>query len=183
MGEFKTSNKVYIGISLDGFIAKPDGDIAFLDTFPFPENDDMGFSSFMSGVDAILMGRKTFEKVLSFGIEWPYIKPVFVWSTTLEYLPAELNGNAYLINGSINEIVKQIHHLGFHQLYIDGGKTIQSFLMEDAIDELIITTVPVLIGDGISLFGSVAKQLNFQCVESKVFSNGLCKSTFIRCGH
>lgn len=174
------SNKVFIGTSLDGFIARKNGDISFLDTFPFPENDDMGYGQFISSVQAILMGRKSFEKVLSFGIDWPYTLPVFVWSQTLTSVPDNLAEKVFLVSGNLNEVLGNIHQKGFYQLYIDGAQTIQSFLQIDAVDELTITTVPVLIGEGIPLFGPVQSQLNFKCIASKTYENGLCQNTYVR---
>lgn len=176
----ESSNKVYIGQSLDGFIARKNGDISFLDTFPFPENDDMGYAQFMAGIDALLMGRNSFEKVLSFGIDWPYTKPVYVWSQQLKQLPHNLPANVFLVNGTLPKILEEIHSKGHYQLYIDGAKTIQSFLQADAIHELTITTVPVLIGEGISLFGQVPFQLNFKCTAAKTYENGLCQCTYQR---
>lgn len=176
----KPSNKVFIGTSLDGFIARSNGDISFLDTFPFPENDDMGYSLFISSVQAILMGRKSFEKVLSFGIEWPYSLPVFVWSQTIHELPKNLSNKVFLVSGTATEVLEKIHQKGYEQIYLDGAQTIQSFLQIDAVDELTITTVPVLIGEGIPLFGTVQKQLNFKCLAAKTYENGLCQQTFVR---
>lgn len=175
-------NKVYIATSLDGFIADTNGKIDFLDTFPFPENDDMGYNQFMSQVDAILMGRKSFETVLAFGVEWPYSKPVFVWSQTLQAIPDDLGDKVKLICGKVNEVLEHIHQAGYVSLYIDGGKTIQSFLREDLIDEMIITTIPVLLGGGVPLFGELDSLLKFSCVDSKVYANGVVQSRYARVG-
>lgn len=173
-------NSVFIATSLDGFIADKNGGIDYLDTFPEINNIDTGYVAFTAQVDALVMGRITFETVLAFGIAWPYKKPVYVVSSTLERLPEELIEKVQLCNGSISEILTQIHDNGHHRLYIDGGKLIQSFLKEDLIDEMIITTIPVLLGGGVPLFGDLEKQLDFECKESKLFLDTIAQNHFIR---
>ena len=176
-------NRVYIATSLDGYIADANGKVDFLDTFPFPEGNDMGYAEFMSQTDAILMGRRSFETVLSFGIPWPYQKPVFVWSQTLSVVPESLQPNVFLVRGEAANVLTTIHAQGFTRLYIDGGQVIQSFLRADLIDDMIITTVPVLLGIGIPLFGEVPRMISFRCVRSETFSNGLVQCHFVRHEH
>jgi dihydrofolate reductase len=172
-------NKVFIATSLDGFIAQADGDIAFLEIYP-PHDDEMGFEDFMSGVDAILMGRKTFEKVLSFDIDWPYSKPVFVWSQSLVQLPENLPKNVSITSGNAESIHQKINDLGFKNIYIDGAQTIQSFLQTNLIDEITITTVPVLLGNGIALFGNVDSMKLFKCCQTRLFNNGYVMNQYIK---
>jgi dihydrofolate reductase len=172
-------NKVFIATSLDGFIAQADGDIAFLDTYPTQE-EDMGYAEFMSGIDALMMGRKTFEKVMSFGIEWPYSKSVFIWSQSLQQLPENLPKNVSLISGSPESIHQKINDLGFKTIYIDGGQTIQSFLEANLIDEITITTVPVLLGAGIPLFGKMDSMKQFKCCQTRLFKNGYVMNQFVK---
>ena len=177
-------NRVYIATSLDGYIADANGKVDFLDTFPFPEGNDMGYAEFMSQTDAILMGRRSFETVLGFGMAWPYQKPVFVWSQTLSVVPEPLlQSNVFLVRGEVSEVLRTIHAQGFTRLYIDGGQVIQSFLRADLIDDMIITTVPVLLGSGIPLFGEVSRMISFRCVRSETFSNGLVQCHFARHEH
>ena len=173
-------NKVFIAVSLDGCIADDKGSVDFLYKYPDIPGEDMGYYSFMSSIDALVMGRKTFETVLGFGVEWPYQKPVFVWSTQLQTVPLELKDKVFLINGTVESILLQLKKLNYHHLYIDGGKTIQSFLNEDLIDEMIITTVPVLLGKGIKLFDNLGMPLYFTCTSSKNFANGLTQSCFVK---
>lgn len=142
------ANKVFVGTSLDGYIADRDGGLGFLETVPNPDNDDLGFIRFMESVDAVLMGRKTLDTVLRFGVPWHYAKPVFVLSSTIKEIPADLTGKLETVSGDIREVTKALNMRGLNDLYIDGGKLIQSFLAEDMIDELIVTQVPVLIGGG-----------------------------------
>lgn len=176
----KTSNQVFIATSLDGYIADKNGGIDWLHSMPNPDNSDMGYAGFTSQIDAIVMGRTTFETVCSFDIDWPYTKPVYVLSNTLKEVPEDLKDKVFLVKGTLTEILTQIHTNGHHNLYIDGGKTIQSFLKEDLIDSMIITTIPKLLGGGFSLFGELSKMLDFECTEAKVFSNKVLQSTFIR---
>ncbi len=175
-----SSYKVFIATSLDGYIADINGGIGFLDIFPAPEGDDMGYYDFIDGVDAILMGRKSFETVLGFGIAWPYSKHVFVWSNNMTEIPEDLNSKVTLVNGDIKNVIDHIHQVGFNNLYIDGGKTIQSFIEENLISEMTITTVPVLLGEGISLFGKSNGLKKFKCVGNKLYSNGMVQNKFIR---
>ncbi len=111
---------------------------------PNPEGSDYGYSEFISRIDAIIMGRKSFEKVLGFE-EWPYDKKVFVLSNTLKHTPQKLRDLVEIVCGELPVIVQKLKSLGFENLYVDGGKTIHSFLLQDMIDELIITRIPVIL--------------------------------------
>lgn len=171
---------VFIATSLDGYIADAKGGLDWLTSTPNPNNIDMGYTNFISQVDALVMGRTTFETVCGFDIEWPYQIPVFVLSNTLNSVPEKYNDKAFLVKGTLTEILNQIHLKGFYKLYIDGGKTIQSFLKEDLIDQLIITTIPTLLGGGFPLFADLSKPLKFKCIDSKIFLDSIVQNTFIR---
>jgi len=173
-------NSVFIATSLDGFIADRNGGIEWLNDVPNPDQTDMGYYAFMERTDTLLMGRNTFEKVLSFGISWPYEKPVFVWSRTLSEIPNELKGKAEIVSGDPETILQKIHEKGFGRIYIDGGKTIQAFLKEDLIDEIIITRIPVLLGGGIPLFEELPQQMKFSLVKSEVFLDQMVQEHYIR---
>ncbi|WP_206081897.1 dihydrofolate reductase family protein [Maribellus sediminis] len=140
----------------------------------------MGYRTFMERTDALLMGRKTYEKVLSFGIPWPYEKPVFVWSSKLKTVPQELEGKVGLVAGPVAKILSEIHSQGYSQLYVDGGSTIQVFLKKDLIDEMIITRIPVLLGGGIPLFGELSNRMRFSLVKSEVFLGEMVQDTYLR---
>lgn len=180
MKEEAACNKVFIATSLDGYVAEADGKIDFLHSFPDPVDEDMGWQAFMSGVDAILMGRRTYETVIGFGIEWPYAIPVYVWSSTLKSPAAGLNGKVTMISGDVRQVLEQMHDQGHFRIYVDGGQVIQSFLSKDLIDEMIITTIPILLGSGIRLFGDLGKKLMFRCTASRTFSNGTAQSVYER---
>lgn len=173
-------NIVFIARSIDGFIAGKNGEIDWLHSIPNPENNDMGYNSLMEEIDAIIMGRKTFDTVCGFGGEWPYPKHVFVLSNTLTSIPAKYKNKVSLLKGSPQQILQSIHENNFFKLYIDGGTTIQKFLKEDLIDELRITTIPILLGGGFPLFGDLLKPLEFEHVKSEVFLNQLVQSHYKR---
>lgn len=173
-------NKVFIATSLDGYIAEADGKIDFLHAYPDPVNEDMGWDRFIGGVDAILMGRRTYETVIGFGIEWPYNIPVFVWTSTLNETAAGLEEKVKLISGDTRQVIDLIHQLGYTRIYIDGGQVIQALLAEDLIDEMIITIIPILLGAGIRLFGDPGRPLMFKCTEARTFSNGTMQSKYER---
>jgi len=176
----KKKNSVFIATSLDGFIADKNGGIDFLDSIPGINTIDSGYASFNSTIDALVMGRASFDKVCSFDIDWPYEKPVFVVSNTLTEIPEKYAGKVFLLSGTLTEILDTIHQQGYCQLYIDGGKLIQSFLNEDLIDEMIITVIPVLLGEGIPLFSELRKELFFDCVKTKLYLNSVVQNHFIR---
>ncbi len=173
------ANYVYIATSLDGFIAASDGGLDWLNEIPNPENNDFGYAEFMSGIDAVVMGRKTFEQVLTFDF-WPYDKPIFVPSRSKVSVPMELENKAETVIGNPKELVDQLKELGHQNLYIDGGITIQGFLEEDLIDEMIITRVPILLGSGIPLFGKLTRRLHFSHERTEVLNEILVKSYYKR---
>jgi len=169
---------VYVGTSLDGFIARKDGDIDWLVKYQNKEVHD-SYNEFISRIDAMVIGRGTYEKVLSFP-EWPYEKKVFVLSTSLKQIPGTLNEKATLVAMKPAELLNYLSGKGFSNIYVDGGKVIQSFLKEDLIDELIITRVPELIGTGIPLFGYLDNDLRFEHIKTNIYSDGLVKSQYER---
>jgi dihydrofolate reductase len=126
------------------------------------------------------MGRATFETVCSFDMDWPYTIPVFVLSNKLDSVPEDLKNKVAIVSGSLSEILDQIHKKGYSQLYIDGGVTVQNFLKEDLIDELIITTIPILLGGGVPLFGELPKEMEFEHMESVLFLDALVQDSYRR---
>ncbi len=173
------ANHVFIATSLDGFIADAHGGIDWLTSFPAPGGEDFGYAAFMQGIDAIVMGRGTFEVVRRFE-HWPYDKPVFVASSTLARLPRAHTARARLVRGSPQAIVACLTRMGLTELYIDGGRTIQRFLADDMIDTMTITRAPLLLGAGIPLFGAVDHPIRFTHRSTVVFSNGMVQSRHTR---
>jgi len=165
---------VFVGISVDGFIARSDGSFDFLDA---GGNEPHGFEEFWASVDALVMGRKTYETALSFGT-WPYgRKPVFVLSTQ-PLASAPRGAVVEHVSGDPRAIVAQLEARGIQHAYVDGGLTIQRFLEAGLIDRLTITRVPVLIGTGIPLFGPLSRDLKLEHVATRQFAGGLVQSEY-----
>jgi dihydrofolate reductase len=175
-----TKCSVFIATSLDGFISRTDGSIDWLNKANaiVPNGEDCGYAQFMSSVDALIMGRNTFEQVLTFG-EWAYNStPVVVLSRHLKTLPSNVPSNVSLSAENPKEIVERLSAQGLKHLYVDGGLTIQSFLVAGLIDEITITVIPVLIGSGKSLFGALSNDVQVEHVESKAFDFGFVQSKY-----
>lgn len=166
---------VFVGTSVDGFIARPNGD---LDWLPEGGGEPHGYDEFIAGVDAIVIGRKSFEKVLTFE-GWPYgAKRVVVLSSRPVDLSAAVGGVVEQMAGPPAGIVSQLADRGVHHLYVDGGITIQGFLRAGLVQRLVITRVPVLIGDGIPLFGTLPRDIRLRHVMTRHFPSGLVQSEY-----
>lgn len=170
---------VYIATSLDGYIARPDGSIDWLTGSGAPENsEDYGFEAFFDSIDALVMGRKTYEQVLTFG-EWPYgDKKVVVLSSGSPRIPEHLAGKVEIMSSEPGEIVGRLAESGARHLYIDGGVTVQGFLRAGLIDELTITRLPILIGEGIPLFGVLEGDVHLEHLETQSFKSGMVQSRY-----
>lgn len=176
-----TTCSVFCGVSLDGFIARPDGALDFLEGDGTAAMGDHGYEAFMAGIDALVMGRRTFEVVMGFDA-WPYAKKVFVLSSmAVDLSPArDRGGDVELLNAAPEDVVAQLAVRGFRDLYIDGGATVQRFLRAGLIDRLIVTHVPVLIGQGVRLFGPLERDIPWRLVASRSFPGGLVQSEYVR---
>ena len=166
---------VFIATSLDGYIARPDGGLDWLPTDS--SAGDHGYSAFMEGIDAIVMGRATYEMVLTFGA-WPFTKPVVVLSSKGIALAPELEGKVVTMSGSPAEIVAHCAERGWLNLYVDGGVTIQRFLAAGLIERLILTRVPVLIGAGLPLFGAMSQDIRLEHRHTQAYPSGLVQSEY-----
>src|SRR5713101_4839207 len=166
---------VFVCTSLDGFIARTNGDLDFL---PPGGGEPHGYDEFMATVDALVIGRKTFETVLTFDA-WSYgDKPVFVLSTR-PLAPAPPDAVVERLSGAPSDIVSQLATRGIGHIYVDGGITIQRFLQAGLIQRLIITRVPVLIGTGIPLFGAVPSDIFLKHVGTRQYVSGLVQSEYV----
>lgn len=164
---------VFIGTSLDGFIARLGGELDFLPENPEPH----GYDEFIASIDALVIGRKTYETVLSFG-GWFYGEtPVFVLSSN-ELAPAPPEAVVERMSGDPKEIVAELDRRGIRHAYIDGGITIQKFLNAGLIERLIITRVPVLIGSGIPLFGETLRDILLKHIATRTYASGLVQSEY-----
>lgn len=172
----------FLATSLDGYISRPDGRIDWLIEANqlIPPGEDCGFAEYMSSVDAIVMGRNSFDQVLKFD-EWPYgTTHVYVLSRTLNELPSGSPDTTSLHNCSPGDLAQLAFQRGHRNLYIDGGVTVQSFLSADLLSEITITVIPVLLGEGRSLFGKLPKaDLKLKLESSKSYPFGFVQNRYV----
>jgi dihydrofolate reductase len=164
---------VFIATSLDGFIARPDGDIVWLTSRPVPESEDFGYAAFQDGIGAMVMGRESFEKVLTFP-DWPYQLPVVVLSRRPERVtvPEALAGKVRVSGKGPRAVLEELGAEGVARVYIDGGQTIRSFLAEGLVRRVIVTLIPVLLGEGRPLWGHGAGDRDLTLVAARSWENG-----------
>ena len=168
----KTS--VFCGISVDGFLARHDGTLDFLE---HGGQEPHGYAEFIATIDVLVWGRNTYEIVLGFGGDWPFKKPVIVLSSG-EIKPAPADASVEHMSGDPAEIFAALEGRGFQHAYIDGGITIQEFLGAGLIDRMIVTRVPVLIGEGIPLFGPLPNDILLEHVRTQTYKTGLVQSEY-----
>jgi len=170
---------VFVGTSVDGFIARKDGSLDFLSA---GEGGSNGFEEFVASIDAHVIGRKTFDWACGWLREhpnhWPFEKPVFVLTRHPGRLRMPKDAKCEIAAGTPRQVVSRLARRGFRHLYVDGGVTIQGFLRAACIDRLTITKVPVLIGEGIPLFGKLPHDVRLKHVRTKVYRNGLVQSEY-----
>jgi dihydrofolate reductase len=165
---------VFVGTSLDGFIARTDGKLDFL---PAGGGEPHGYAEFMGSVDVLVIGRKTYEIVLAFD-EWPYEEKLVVVLSTRTLPPAPAGARVEHMSGPPAQIHAQLAARGLRHAYIDGGVTIQEFLRAGLIQRLIVTRVPVLIGSGIPLFGTIARDIPLRHIATRQYASGLVQSEY-----
>jgi dihydrofolate reductase len=171
---------VYIATSADGYIATPEGNVNWLHTAGNPdadmsENADMGFNDFVASVDCMIMGRKCMDSISSFDLtaeQWPYgDTKIYVLSNTLKVPPENLKDKVEMYSGDISALINQLESNGFKHAYIDGGATITAFINLNLINEMIITKAPVILGEGIPLFGKITNKVALVNSEAIAFAN------------
>lgn len=165
---------VFIATSQDGFIARPDGSIDWLNeaNAVVPSGEDCGYAEFMKSVDVLVMGRNTLEMVLTFEA-WPYEdKKVVVLSSKPLIIPARLPSTVSASSESPEVLVERLSAEGAQRLYVDGGKTIQRFLAAGLIDDITITLIPVLLGQGRPLFGPIENDITLALMATRTFEFG-----------
>ena len=178
------TGSVFLGMSVDGFIARPDGDLAWLTgggqadgngaggAPDDGEGGDFGFAEFVSGVDALVMGRGTYEVIAPMD-QWPYqSKPVHVISTTLEPDPRTT------LHRSFDEAVAALTAAGYRRVYVDGGRTVHDFLAAGLVGELTLSRVPVLIGEGHTPFGPLPADVLLEHLRTQTFRGGMVQTTY-----
>ena len=171
---------VYVAISLDGFIAREDGALDWLDKANaiVPPGQDLGFRAFMDSVDSLIMGRKTYEQVLSFG-QWPYGRtPVVVLSHNALSFPPGLQETVSHSSEPLPDLLERLAAEGVEHVYVDGGTTIQGFLARGLVDEITVTVIPVLIGDGIPLFGPLEQDIRLTHIRTIAYDFGFVQTTY-----
>jgi dihydrofolate reductase len=171
---------IFVGVSLDGFIARPNGDLDWLMGEGGGDSAEYGYNEFIADIDAIVMGRRTFEKVLTFD-KWYYgDKRVVVLShQSLDLSVAQARGAVVeQMSGAPSEIVSKLTASGANRLYVDGGITIQLFLRAGLIHRLILSRLPVLIGEGIPLFGSVPHDIRLNHIATRIYPGGMVQSEY-----
>ena len=167
---------LFIAMSLDGYIAKPDGDISFLDEMN-QEGEDYGYKAYIESVDTILLGRKTYDKILSMGVDSPYgDREVYVLTRTAH----ENSGKITFYSGDLKQLVTTLKSKSGKNIYCDGGaEIVQQLLNLDLIDEITISIIPVLLGKGIRLFDKTYPQQKLKLIESKSFLKGLTQLHYV----
>lgn len=171
---------VYIATSLDGFIAKNDGSVDWLHAAGNSNADmgdqaDMGFAKFMASVDCLIMGRKCMEMISSMELtpeQWPYGDTrIIVLSNTIKQAPDNVKQHVEMYSGDLNALISKLESEGHHHAYVDGGNTIQAFLNQQLINEITITRAPLLLGEGIPLFGKTANAIKLEQAQATAFAN------------
>ena len=176
---------VYIATSLDGFISRKDGSIDWLmdANATVPQGEDCGYAAFMSTVDVLIMGRNTYEQIAGFD-KWPYegMRVVVLTSRKIEFR----QGPHIRLESSSEtpqKLLKRLSSEGHKHAYIDGGKVIQNFLSNSLINQLTITVIPILIGEGRPLFGTVPHDTKMKIAQSKAYDFGFVQTTYFVCTH
>jgi dihydrofolate reductase len=169
---------VFIATSLDGFIAREDGNIDWLLSRDDPD-EDHGYRDFIRDIDGLIMGRGSFEAVMGMG-EWPYDRPVLVLSKTLAATPVpdHLNGRVRFADLAPRTAMGMLAKEGWRRVYVDGGRIVQSFLRDGLIADMVITQIPVLIGTGRPLFGPAERDIPLTRVSTKAFPSGLVQTHY-----
>jgi dihydrofolate reductase len=166
---------VFIATSVDGYIARPDG---ALDWLPPGHGEEHGYEAFFASIDALVIGRKTYDVVAAFDA-WPYgSKPVIILSTTLSKVDAPPGAVCEVMSGTPNEIARRLVQRGLKHVYVDGGETIQGFLEAGLIQRMIITRIPVLLGSGIPLFGTLSRDIRLQHVATRSYASGMVQTEY-----
>jgi dihydrofolate reductase len=168
---------VFIATSLDGFIARPNGDLDWLPAPDGADGEDYGYKAFMKTVDTLVMGRATYEKALTFPA-WPYAKSKVVVLTSRPLPAGADSAQVDALGGEPHDVMRALRERGARSIYLDGGVTIQRFLEARLVRRLIITRIPVLLGDGLPLFGRLSRDVHLQHVDTRYWPNGFVQSEY-----
>ncbi|MDP4208281.1 MAG: dihydrofolate reductase family protein [Bacteroidota bacterium] len=168
---------LYIAMSLDGYIAKPNDDLSFLSIVE-QEGQDYGYNDFVKSIDTIIIGRKTFDKVISMGFEYPHTdKEVYIISRT----PRPDYGTFKYYTKNLKDLVLKLKSEQGKNIFCDGGaEIVHELLMDNLIDEFVISVIPIILGDGVPLFKKGRPELNLRLIDSRQFDKGLVQLHYIR---
>jgi dihydrofolate reductase len=176
---------VFIATSLDGYIARPDGSLEWLTGRPAEEetgehdpDQDFGYGAFLATVDAIFMGRATFDVVQGFGGDWPYPKPVYVWTSHPDDIEVKPGAAVRPVRGSLDDALERLRADGIGRVYVDGGATVREWLRAGLVDRMTISVLPVLIGEGIPLFGGTGDDIALELESCETFPGGMVQRTY-----
>ena len=171
---------LFTATTLDGFIARPDGNLDWLIEFPNPDKLDYGYSDFLLGVGAIIMGKNTYNEILSFGVVWPYsgINSYVVASDPKFEIKSP---DTFLVNEGLTNLVETLKQEKGKDIWlVGGGKLITSFLNHQLIDRMVLTIIPTIIGDGIRLFPDKPKETSWALTECTPFKTGIVNLIYDR---
>lgn len=178
---------VFIATSVDGYIASKDGGVDWLasagdQSADMSINPDLGFNQFISTVDCMIMGRKCMEVIAAMNLtaqQWPYGElPIYVLSKSVTSAPASMHGKVRIHAGDIPSLLNKLTEQGLQHAYVDGGATITSFINLQLINEMTITKAPILLGDGIPLFGKLTKHITLKNAQASSYPNGFIQEKY-----
>ena len=169
----------YLGMSLDGFIAGPNDELDWLEQVDKLQGEDFGYGEFMGSIDALIMGRRTYETIANLGIGWPYPLPVIVMSSSVTEVPDEF-AQCEVSTSTPEAMISEAEARGWSKLYIDGGQLVSSFLNAGLHDELIVSVLPLALGKGVSVFAGLVGNhwLNHQ--STTTFDNGMVQLRYTK---
>ncbi len=169
---------VFIATSIDGFVAKKDHSLDWLIKQP-EDSENKSYDEFKATIDVLVMGSGSFKTILGFGF-WPYEVPVKVMSTSMTQkdIPADLKGKVEIINQAPKAVMAALFQEGYKNAYIDGGRLVQSFINEGLIEDMTLTLIPILLGEGISLFGPIKEDIDLELIESIAHRTGFVQNHY-----
>lgn len=171
---------LYIATSIDGLIARSDGSLDWLESLPNPENTDYGYQNLLNGCDSIVMGKSTYDRLLTYGMEWPYADfKTFVVSRKVDFVPS--TAKTCMLNADIDTCIRNHTSQSDKDMWlVGGGKLMNYFLLNNLIDKMIIAIVPVILGAGIPMFPDVSIQSDWQLEGVESSKSGIVSLTYIR---
>lgn len=175
-----TKTVLYIATSLDGFIARPDGNLDWLYSVPNPHTGDYGYAELLDSIGTTIMGRKTYDEIIRFGVDWPYIELDSFVATTNKDLKIQ-SPDTYIISEELTDFVLELKKKTKKDIWlIGGGQLITKFINEGLLDKMIITIIPKIIGEGIPLFADKPKETNWKLIEAKPFDTGVVNLAYVK---